>query len=129
MVTSAEAVGGFKGRVPFNWSFIYVKFLIFLVSFKGHVLRVMSRAVSECLIFHRVALRQQINISALLGLHHSPQLGKQLLSDRSTIFSLLFIVDRIVIVIKVVVQKLDFLRLPHKFRDFTCNTSQYEFVS
>ena len=129
MVTSAEAVGGFKGRVPFNWSFIYVKFLIFLVSFKGHVLRVMSRAVSECLIFHHVAMRQQINISALLGLHHSPQLGKQLLSDRSTIFSLLFIVDRIVIVIKVVVQKLDFLRLPHKFRDFTCNTGQYESVS
>ena len=93
MVTSAEAVGGFKGRVPCNWSFIYVKFLIFLVSFKGHVLRVMSRAVSECLIFHHVAMRQQINISALLGLHHSPQLGKQLLSDRSTIFSLLFIVD------------------------------------
>ena len=129
MVTSAQAVGGFKGRVPFNWSFIYVKFLIFLVSFKGHVLRVMSRAVSERLIFHHVAMRQQINISALLGLHHSPQLGKQLLSDRSTIFSLLFIVDRIVIVIKVVVQKLDFLRLPHKFRDFTCNTGQYEFVS
>lgn len=129
MVTSAEAVGGFKGRVPFNWSFIYVKFLIFLVSFKGHVLRVMSRDVSECLIFHHVAMRRQINISALLGLHHSPQLGKQLLSDRSTIFSLLFIVDRIVIVIKVVVQKLDFLRLPHKFRDFTCNTGQYEFVS
>ena len=93
MVTSVEAVGGFKGRVPFNWSFIYVKFLIFLVSFKGHVLRVMSRAVSECLFFHHVAMRQQINITALLGLHHSPQLGKQLLSDRSTIFSLLFIVD------------------------------------
>ena len=93
------------------------------------MLRVMSRAVSECLIFHHVAMRQQINISALLGLHHSPQLGKQLPLDRSTIFSLLFIVDRIVIVIKVVVQKLDFLRLPHKFRDFTCNTGQYDFVS